>query len=94
MDASWIAEKIGITEKDIFRGGRMMSNARFDEEKATVLYMAGMLDGEIGKSVGVNSQSICLWRERNDLPHNKKLFDWQKKYQGEIPEKYRDPRGI
>ena len=71
-----------------------MGKIKIDDEKAMALYMDGLMDGAIAHELGVAASSIQEWRTRNGLPHNKKLFDWQKKYQGEIPEKYRDPRGI
>ena len=64
----------------------------FNKKLTMDLYMDGLCDNAIAERVGVKARNICYWRKNNNLPNNKGIFTWQKKYKGEIPEKYRKPR--
>ena len=52
--------------------------AHIDHEKALQLWRDGLLDSQIAKELGCTKSSVWGWRQRNDLPTNKGLFDWRK----------------
>lgn len=42
----------------------------WDKAKAYELYQAGINDAQIGREVGVEATTVCLWRKKKGLPAN------------------------
>ena len=44
---------------------------KINKEEAVVLWNKGLLDTEIAKQMNCSKEAVCIWRKKNDLPHNR-----------------------
>ncbi|MCO1599849.1 hypothetical protein [Desulfosporosinus nitroreducens] len=48
---------------------------KIDKERATNLWEGGLLDTEIAEIMNCTKAAVCIWRKKNDLPHNRWLVN-------------------
>jgi hypothetical protein len=67
----------------------------FDNAQFIELYMSGMTDLKISRILGCSYSKVKGEREKQDLPNNASIFNWQhhvkKSVLNQIPKRYRDP---